>query len=135
KGCNIGRNLDMLNALDEAFGKDVKVDAPTHKQGYEYHTEGKGKGAKVVSTEFFNTYNVEFSGSADKSSDDLIAAFKDKYADLGFSDQDWEIAVLGATKQGKKVDKETSARKKDVDTRLKGGLAALDKKAPDYKAE
>src|SRR5207344_674529 len=89
KGCNIGRNIDMLNALDEAFGKGVEVDAPTHKQGYEYHTEGEGKDVKVVSSEYFNTYNVEFAGKAEKSDDDLIDAFKEKYSDLGFSDQDW----------------------------------------------
>jgi len=135
KGCNIGRNLDMLNALDEAFGKDVAVDAPTHKQGYEYHTKGRGKNAKVVSSEFFNSYNVEFMGLVDKSSDELIAAFKEKYAELKFSEQDWEIAVLGATKQGNQVNKAASAQKKAIDARLKASLAALDKAAADYKEE
>lgn len=135
KGCNIGRNIDMLNALDEAFGKKVELDAPTHKQGYEYHTEKKGKDVNVVSSEYFNTYNVEFAGKADKSDDELVDAFKEKYADLDFSDQDWEIAVLGAVKQGKKVDKATAEKNKDADARLKAGLAALDKKAADYATE
>jgi hypothetical protein len=135
KGCNIGRNEDMLNALDEAFGGKTEVDAPTHKQGYEYHTKKEGKKVEVVSTEFFNTYNVEFSGNVDKSDDELVDAFKEKYTDFGFSDQDWEIAVLGAKKQGKKVDTAAAADKKGVDTRLKESLAELDKKAADYKDE
>jgi hypothetical protein len=125
----------MLNALDEAFGGKTEVDAPTHKQGYEYHSKKEGKKIEVVSTEFFNTYNVEFSGNANKSDDELVEAFKEKYTDFGFSDQDWEIAVLGASKQGKKVDKAAAADKKEVDTRLKASLAELDKKAADYKDE
>jgi hypothetical protein len=135
KGCNIGRNTDMLNALDEAFGKNAQVVAPTHKQGYEYHTTGKGPAAVVVSSEYFNTYNVEFAGKAAKSDDELIAAFKEKYAGLGFSDQDWEIAVLGKVKQGKKVDQAAAEKVREVEARLKSGLAALDKKAADYKTE
>ena len=135
KGCNIGRNEDMLNALDEAFGGKTEVDAPTHKQGYEYHTKKEGKKVEVVSTEFLNTYNVEFSGNVNKSDDELVDGFKEKYTDFGFSDQDWEIAVLGAKKQSKKVDTAAAANKKEVDTRLKESLAELDKKAPDYKDE
>jgi hypothetical protein len=135
KGCNIGRNIDMLNALDEAFGKKAEVTAPTHKQGYEYHTEKKGKDVTVISSEYFNTYNVEFAGTANKSDDELVDAFRKKYADLGFSDQDWEIAVLGTAKQGKKADKAAAGKSKEVDARLKANLAALDKTAADYKAE
>jgi hypothetical protein len=135
KGCNIGRNLDMLNALDEAFGKNVKVDAPTHKQGYEYHQERQGKTIKDVSSEYFNTYNVEFSGRADKSDDELVKAFRDKYSEVGFSDQDWKIAVLGTEKYGKKVDTAASASKKEIDKALKEGLAKLAKEAADTRSE
>jgi hypothetical protein len=135
KGCNIGRNLEMLNALDEAFGKSATIDAPTHKQGYEYHTERKGKSCQIVATESFSVYNVEFPGKVDKSPEELVKAFKDKYSMLGFSDQDWEIAVLGTAKYGNKVDKAAAARKKEVDLKLTADLKALDNKASDYKSE
>ncbi|MBK8048268.1 MAG: hypothetical protein IPK16_14795 [Anaerolineales bacterium] len=42
KGCNIGRSTRMLDALDQAFGGQGKVTAPTHKQVYGTKYSGKG---------------------------------------------------------------------------------------------
>lgn len=34
RGCNLGRNEDMLDEVRRAFGGDARVIAPTHEQGY-----------------------------------------------------------------------------------------------------
>lgn len=135
KGCNIGRNLDMLGALDEAFGGDVTVDAPTHKQTYEYRRSREGRKIVTTTREYFNTYNVEYLGNVDKSTDDLIDDFSARYAELGLTAQDWEIAILGVRKHTAKVD--TAARREiaDVNKQLAADIKALDRKAPDYKDE
>jgi len=76
KGCNIGRSELMLDALDQAFGGEASVTAPTHTQEYRFY--GK-KGGAVAYEENLNELFVEESGVASKSAGDLAAAFKAKY--------------------------------------------------------
>lgn len=91
KGCNIGRSKKMLDLLDQAFGGRSQVTAPTHKQGYEYHSAGKGK--DIVTSEFFSHYIIEFPGKVNKTPAEQLAAFKSKYSDLNLSDKDWAVLV------------------------------------------
>jgi hypothetical protein len=38
KGCDLGRNQEVVELFDEAFGGHGVVTAPTHEQGYSYNT-------------------------------------------------------------------------------------------------
>jgi hypothetical protein len=76
KGCNIGRSTLMLDALDEAFGGEASVTAPTHTQEYRFY--GK-KGGAVAYEENLDELFVEEAGVASKSAADLATAFKAKY--------------------------------------------------------
>jgi hypothetical protein len=75
KGCNIGRSQSTLDELDEAFGGEASVTAPTHTQ--EYRIRG-GKGAATYE-ENMNELFVEEPGLVDKDASALAAAFKAKY--------------------------------------------------------
>jgi hypothetical protein len=76
KGCNVGRSTLMMDELDEAFGGEASVTAPTHTQEYRFHGNKKG----VVYEENFAEMFVEEVGVASKSAAELAAAFKAKYA-------------------------------------------------------
>ncbi|NLX11091.1 MAG: hypothetical protein GXY36_15700 [Chloroflexi bacterium] len=53
KGCNIGQNPEMVEALDKTFGGQGTVVAPTHKQHYSYtSTTTKKKGEKKPTTTY-----------------------------------------------------------------------------------
>jgi hypothetical protein len=75
KGCNIGRSETTLDALDEAFGGQASVTAPTHKQEYRYHSTKQG----MVYEENLDTMFIEEPGIADKDKAAVGAAFKAKY--------------------------------------------------------
>ena len=77
KGCNVGRSTLMMDQLDEAFGGEASVTAPTHTQ--EYKLYGK-KGGPVTYEENFSELFVEEPGVVTKSSAELETAFKAKYA-------------------------------------------------------
>ncbi len=146
KGCNIGRNVEMLNALDEAFGGKDQVDAPTHKQGYEYHTKKVKNKSEIVSSEYFNTLVVEYPGSADQNTDTLVSDFKGKYSDFQYKEHEWQMMVMGIKKytasidkQAKhkkaEIDKATKEKKKEVDKTDKTALSAIDADSKTAKAE
>ena len=77
KGCNVGRSTLMMDQLDEAFGGEASVTAPTHTQEYKFY--GK-KGGPVAYEENFAELFVEEPGVASKSGAELESAFKAKYA-------------------------------------------------------
>jgi hypothetical protein len=77
KGCNVGRSTLMMDELDEAFGGEASVTAPTHTQEYRFHGNKK---AGVSYEENFAEMFVEEVGVATKSPAELEAAFKAKYA-------------------------------------------------------
>jgi hypothetical protein len=131
KGCNIGRNKEMLNALDEAFGGKDTVDAPTHKQEYESHSELRNKKSVKVSSEAFNSFIVEYPGKLEKTTDKLIADFKNKYARLGYKDSEWEMMVNGAKKYNELIDKQARAKKSDIDKDSNKEKKATDKSDKD----
>ena len=146
KGCNIGRNVEMLNALDEAFGGKDKVDAPTHKQGYEYHTKKVKDKSEVVSSEYFNTLVVEYPGSTEKDTKTLVSDFQDKYSEFNYKEHEWQMMVMGVKKytasidkQGidkkAEIDKATKEKKKEVDKADKAALNAIDADTKTAKAE
>lgn len=89
RGCNIGRNEGMLNALDEAFGGDVTVTAPTHRQMYTWSQNG----ATATTDEFFNGYVVERAGDVSLDKADQVAAFEAKYIDLNLGTAKWRALV------------------------------------------
>lgn len=99
KGCNIGRSKKMLDELDKAFGGKVKVTAPTHKQGYEWHSTGRGKPG--VASEFLSHYVVERPGNVKLSADEQRDAFQQKYGDLAMSDDQWKklVPAKGVTRK------------------------------------
>ena len=100
KGCNVGRSTLMMDQLDEAFGGEASVTAPTHTQEYKFY--GK-KGGPVTYEENFAELFVEEPGVASKSAADLATAFKAKYAMV--PEKKWP-ALLGTVK---KEDKTRSA--------------------------
>jgi len=127
KGCNIGRNTEMLNAIDEAFGGKDTVDAPTHKQEYETHGERQNKKLVRVSSEAFNSFIVEYPGKQDKDNDALIADFKVKYARLGYKDSEWEMMVKGVAKYNALIDKQAREKKSVIDKDSNDERKAADK--------
>lgn len=127
KGCNIGRNTAMLDEVDKAFGGKEKVDAPTHKQGYESHKERKGKISTPVSSEFFNTLILEYPGNAKKSTDELVADFKTKYSSFAYKDNEWQMMVLGIKKYTQLIDKQSRDKKKAIDDDAKDKKKDIDK--------
>lgn len=131
KGCNIGRNIEMLNALDEAFGGKEKVDAPTHKQSYEYHSKRVGKKSVIVSSEYFNTLILEYTGSVDIEKDTLVSDFKEKYSQFGYQDHEWKMMVKGAKKYNMLIDKQGRDKKTEIDYEAKRKKKNVDKKDKD----
>lgn len=127
KGCNIGRNTDMLNVLDEAFGGEEELDAPTHRQGYKFTTTKVGGKKVTVSSEFFNKFVVEYEGKQDKNTDTLIADFQKRYSELGYEDHEWKMMVMGAKKYNASVGKEAKAKKAEIDKEAKETKKGIDK--------
>jgi hypothetical protein len=78
RGCNIGRDGEMLQQVSQAFGGRSSVDAPTHQQHYEY--VGGPAGATAAGTsEVLTGYFVEQPGSVSRPMDQIRAAFQAKY--------------------------------------------------------
>jgi hypothetical protein len=82
KGCNIGRSTRMLDALDQAFGGEGTVVAPTHKQVFGTKAVGRGAGRKVERYEALDVYYIEYKGNQRISPADQQAAFIAKYSEL-----------------------------------------------------
>ena len=75
KGCNIGRSTRMLDALDQAFGGEGTVIAPTHKQVFGTTAVGRGTDRKVERYEALDVYYIEYKGNQRISPADQQAAF------------------------------------------------------------
>jgi hypothetical protein len=82
KGCNIGRSTRMLDALDQAFGGEGTVVAPTHKQVFGTKTVGRGQSRRVERYEALDVYYIEYKGNQRISPADQQAAFVAKYSEL-----------------------------------------------------
>ncbi|MEE3848984.1 hypothetical protein VZC37_01475 [Gordonia sp. LSe1-13] len=80
RGCNIGRSQRMLDAIDQAFGGEVSVSAPTHKQEYSFHSVGKGK--PVVSEEALFQYSISDPGHPTVTADERARRFRARYPDV-----------------------------------------------------
>ena len=115
KGCNIGRNTDMLNTIDQAFGGAVTVDAPTHKQGFSYSIKTVNKQRVEESREYFNTLILEYPGKVSKTTEELITDFDNKYNNLGYKKYEWEMLVGGYQKYMLKINKIAREKKSAID--------------------
>ena len=82
KGCNIGRSTRMLDALDQAFGGEGTVTAPTHKQVFGTRSVGPRKDRKVEHYEALQVYFIEYKGNQKITPEDQQAAFIAKYPEL-----------------------------------------------------
>ena len=89
KGCNIGRSAEMLNKIDEAFGGQGKVTAPTHKQEYQAWHDSKGK--VIEAHEALAVYYLEFPGLVKLTHTQQLARFRSKYAFL--SEKRWKTLL------------------------------------------
>lgn len=99
KGCNIGRSTAMLNTLDQAFGGQSSVTAPTHKQYYEYDYKRSGKKIEITDTfEALKVYYLEFPGRVALPRAKQLAKFIEKYPILSAKKWNTLLPKSGATR-------------------------------------
>ncbi|WP_281427719.1 DUF4157 domain-containing protein [Methylogaea oryzae] len=90
KGCNIGRSTAMLDQLDQAFGGEGQVTAPTHKQ--QYSSTKNARREVIKAEEALAVYYLEIPGVANLTAAQQLAQFRAKYPFL--SEKKWK-ALLG----------------------------------------
>jgi hypothetical protein len=78
KGCNIGRSELMLEELEEAFGGEATVTAPTHLQEY----RSMPVDGKMEREEFLSGYFFEEPGRSERSTAEVQELLKAKYPDV-----------------------------------------------------
>jgi hypothetical protein len=91
KGCDIGRAQRMVDLVDEAFGGEGTVTAPTHQQEYRAGSAG-------VQENLAGMY-LELPGNMRLSNAELRDAFREKYAGLGLSDERWRAMFRRAPRR------------------------------------
>jgi len=89
RGCNIGRNSDMLDLLATFFGGNCTVSAPVHKQVYQYKPVTNPRKA----WQLFRTYWVSFPGIVRKKRRDLINAFEELYKEASPKPGNWRSNI------------------------------------------
>jgi hypothetical protein len=82
KGCNIGRSTRMLDALDQAFGGEGRVIAPTHKQVFGTRSAGRGKARTVEHYEALQVYYIEYRGNRKITPAEQQAEFITRYPEV-----------------------------------------------------
>jgi hypothetical protein len=80
RGCDVGRDAEMLNAVRDAFGGDVLVHAPKEAQYYG-PVEASGRGG--VGEGLADTYWLEFPADDRVDDRELARRLGDKYPALG----------------------------------------------------
>jgi Domain of unknown function (DUF4157) len=58
KGCDLGRTNEMLELIDEVFGGQGQVTAPTHEQGYYFNEKTTADSAKLILQEHMTQFDT-----------------------------------------------------------------------------